>query len=242
MTTIIRNSFLVFLTLIFLNGCDAQENVVAIHDEPFHSLVYSQDNFRILDIQIPSDNTTLYHIHDRPISYVVFNATNTVEQIMGEKWPDNGEAATDEELSNLRGASISETDFIEKPKIHRVRNPSVTEFHLIAVINDADGGKGGITAFKPDDFTAEPFINKWFVSDRVNVEPMISSDWITAETDMVITNPFAHSIMLELNDDNEIVLLKDWQVIVRGAKYRVKNVDQVPAVLVTVGVRHQDDT
>lgn len=48
----------------------AAQTIVPVHEEPRHRVVLETAGFRVLDIQIPPGDTTLFHRHSTPIAYV----------------------------------------------------------------------------------------------------------------------------------------------------------------------------
>ncbi len=68
------------------------EKVVPVHEEPRHRLVFDSPVARVLDIQIPPGDTTLFHTHSNPILYVNMSSSQTRSQTLGQEW-SGGEAA-----------------------------------------------------------------------------------------------------------------------------------------------------
>ena len=60
-------------TAAAMTACQ-DEKVVPVHQEPRHHLVFDSDAIRVLDIQIPPGDTTLFHTHSNPILYVNMSA------------------------------------------------------------------------------------------------------------------------------------------------------------------------
>lgn len=229
-------SFLIARTII-LGSAQAQEAVL-IHEEPFHQLVERQNNLRILDIQIPSGQTTLYHIHDRPVHYVMIQSATTHDQILGQKWVIPQEVAKNKTLPDINGMSVVDLDYIRSPKTHRVRNADNHLFHLIAVINDGEGLADGYTEFQPTNLTAKPFTNRWFTSGRMDVSVDMPSNWTTAESDTVLVNPKAAPLMLSYKAPcNTATEIGHWKLIKKGMTYQVSNIGTSPASIVMVEVR-----
>ena len=68
------------------------EKVVPVHEEPRHRLVFDSPVARVLDIQIPPGDTTLFHTHSNPILYVNMSSSQTRSQTLGQEW-SGGDAA-----------------------------------------------------------------------------------------------------------------------------------------------------
>jgi FG-GAP-like repeat len=137
------------------------ERVVPVHQEPRHDLVFDSPGTRILDVQIPPGDTTLFHTHSDPILYVTMSTSRTRSQNIGEEWstpaaPD----APGAPVSVPPGRMMSTTSYAERPQTHRVNNIGSTLFRLIGITNSSAGDdrsdpSGG--------FDIEPELsNRWF--------------------------------------------------------------------------------
>ena len=68
---------------LFIAHTVCAQEVVPVHEEPRHHLVYDNDILQVLDVQIPEGDTTLYHTHDSPIFTVGIFASSTDDQELG---------------------------------------------------------------------------------------------------------------------------------------------------------------
>ena len=66
-----------FLVLRVPVSVAQDEKVVPVHEEPRHRLVFEAPATRILDVQIPAGDTTLFHTHSDPILYVSMSQSQT---------------------------------------------------------------------------------------------------------------------------------------------------------------------
>lgn len=226
---------LLFAVAIFSQSVKAQE-AVPIHEEPSHQLVERQKNLRILDIQIPPGQTTLYHIHDRPIHYVLIKPATTHDQILGQEWSTPKAGNDSKPPQDITGMSVVDIDYIESPKTHRVKNADDHLFRLIAIINDGDGVTEGYTEFQPTDWTNELFTNRWFTSNRMDIAVETPSNWITVKNDTMLVNPRAASLMLSYKG-HATAALGHWKLVKKGMTYQVSNTGTSSASLVMVEVR-----
>lgn len=62
------------------------DKVVPVHQEPRHRLVFDSPGTRILDVQIPPGDTTLFHTHSDAILYVTMSTSQTRSQNLGAEW------------------------------------------------------------------------------------------------------------------------------------------------------------
>ena len=84
--------FACFLLMRVPVGVAQSEKVVPVHEEPRHHLVFEAPVTRILDVQIPAGDTTLFHTHSDPILYVSMSQSQTRSQTLGAEW-SGGDAA-----------------------------------------------------------------------------------------------------------------------------------------------------
>jgi hypothetical protein len=154
-----------------------EEPVVPVHQEPRHRLVFDSPTTRILDVQIPPGDTTLFHTHSDPILYVPISSSQTRSQRLGSEWSSPAEAARlpaiarpDNTVRAEAGGRpvgprmYSVTTYVTEPLTHRVNNIGKTLFRLIGIINMTAGIENGIPseAF----FTRPEVNNRWFRSWR----------------------------------------------------------------------------
>ena len=153
------------------NAAAQKDSVVPVHQEPRHRMVFESHGVRILDVQIPPGDTTLFHTHSDPILYVTMSGATTRAQTLGGEWngaPAPGPAASGPFTlapSSPPGRMMSVTIYAERPLTHRVSNVGDTLFRLIATTNASPGDDS--TGPSPG-FTGTPEItNRWFRGYRV---------------------------------------------------------------------------
>ncbi|HUF69705.1 MAG TPA: hypothetical protein VMM79_13760 [Longimicrobiales bacterium] len=106
------------LLLAASTGASAQQ-VVPVHEEPRHHLVLERPPFQILDVGFSPGDTTLFHVHDAPIHYVVINGSPINSQVLGEAWP------TVDSTGNSAlpvGSGSWNLEYAREPVTHRVAN------------------------------------------------------------------------------------------------------------------------
>jgi quercetin dioxygenase-like cupin family protein len=144
-------------------GLNAQpaDKVVPVHEEPRHRLIFDSPGTRILDVNIPPGDTTLFHTHSDPILYVNMSASQTRSQTLGGEWL-GGDTA---QAANLKpqpspGRMTSTTSYAKQPLTHRVHNVGQTLFRLIGITNSSAGDE---SAAASEGFDAAPEMgNRWF--------------------------------------------------------------------------------
>lgn len=152
------------------------ETVVPVYEEPRHRMVFEAPGTRILDVQIPPGDTTLYHTHSNPILYVTMSTSRTRSQSLGGEWsnpPGGASAATVEPTvakptvapTSPPGRMFSVTTYADRPQTHRVNNLGPSLYRLIAITNASPGDE------RPDpspDFDTTPEVtNQWFRGYRL---------------------------------------------------------------------------
>jgi len=95
---------------------------VQVRNEPRHHNVFENEFVRILDVYLPPNDTTQYHIHNTPSVFIVLTNTNDGSQLIG-KQPQKG--------ANITG-EVS-YDSLNTPRIHRVWNEDSAWFHVMDI-------------------------------------------------------------------------------------------------------------
>ena len=144
------------------------EKVVPVHQEPRHHMVLDNAVTRVLDIQIPPGDTTLFHTHSNPILYVNMSSSQTRSQTFGREWSGEGAAAgakpapaapAPASTPAVFGRMNSVTNYSTQPLTHRVNNIGTSVFRLIGIINRTDGDA---STDPSADFAAKPEVdNHW---------------------------------------------------------------------------------
>jgi len=150
-------------------GARQDDKVVPVHQEPRHRLVFDSPGTRMLDVQIPPGDTTLFHTHSDPILYVTMSTSQTRNQSLGGEWSGTAPVPPAGPIpsapprvipSNPPGRMFGVTTYGEKPQTHRVNNFGSSLYRLIATTN---ASAGDTTAAPSADFSAKPEVdNRWF--------------------------------------------------------------------------------
>jgi quercetin dioxygenase-like cupin family protein len=157
------------------------ERIVPVHQEPRHHLVFDSPGTRILDVQIPPGDTTLFHTHSDPILYVTMSTSRTRSQNLGADWSGApsapgapGAPAAPVLPSVPPGRMMSTTSYAERPQTHRVNNIGQTLFRLIGITNSSAGDE---RTDPSEGFDTEPEIsNRWFRGYRRTLTAQDSSE------------------------------------------------------------------
>lgn len=92
----------------------------AVRNEPRHHNVFENEYVRVLDVWLPPNDTTQYHVHATPSVFTTFTKTITSSQLKGGQ-----------PVSSVSVAGNSTYDSLVTPRIHRVINIDSTWFHVM---------------------------------------------------------------------------------------------------------------
>lgn len=151
------------------------EKPVPVFEEPRHHLVLDTPSLRILDIQIPPGDTTLFHMHNSAMIYVPISSSRTRNQNLGEDWPAPTAAppAPTAPAAPARPGRINGgANYVEKPQTHRVNNIGTTLFRLIGIANMTAGDATATAAASPLKPEME---NRWYRVERLVIAPGASA-------------------------------------------------------------------
>jgi len=95
---------------------------VQVRNEPRHHNVFENEFVRILDVYLPPNDTTQYHIHNTPSVFIILTNTNVGSQLIGMQ-PQKG--------ANITG-EVS-YDSLSTPRTHRVWNEDSAWFHVMDI-------------------------------------------------------------------------------------------------------------
>ena len=108
-------------------GMDAKESDwVMVYEEPRHRLVFEKDDVRIISVNIPVGDTSMFHLHDVPTVYVAINGALMQNQNRGSEWDD-----PNPEWIRKPGEILYREDYLAKPLNHRVKNIGEQPFRRI---------------------------------------------------------------------------------------------------------------
>jgi mannose-6-phosphate isomerase-like protein (cupin superfamily) len=67
--------------------------IVPVHHEPHHRQVFQYGPMRILDLQIPPNDMSWFHLHEWPVLYMTLGTSQTRTQNLGGEWGGRGRGA-----------------------------------------------------------------------------------------------------------------------------------------------------
>ena len=96
---------------------------VQVSKEPRHKNALENKYVRLLDVNIPPGDTSLFHIHSTPSVFLHFTTTVVCSQIKGNEWVT---------AKNTQG-NASYRSFVNDTLVHRVSNCDTVPFHVTDV-------------------------------------------------------------------------------------------------------------
>jgi hypothetical protein len=121
-----------FFVLLLLSA-QSYAQVVPVREEPRHKPVIVNEYFRVLDVNIPPGDTTLYHIHETPSLFVRFTSTYVAVQVKDSAWS--------EKSRSTKGSA--DYDYFGYSRTHRVCNQDKDSYHVadIEILSAYQPGK-----------------------------------------------------------------------------------------------------
>jgi hypothetical protein len=104
-------------------GLEESSTPIPARLEPHHRVVFENQYVRILEVEIPPGDSTLFHTHSNDNLAVRLSAALSETQIQGEDW----------RASPVAMGSVSFTEGSKKPYTHRVKNVGTVVYHVIDV-------------------------------------------------------------------------------------------------------------
>jgi quercetin dioxygenase-like cupin family protein len=221
--------------LLVVHSVHAQEIVPAC-EEPRHHLVYDSDILRVLDVQIPSGDTTLYHTHDAAFFNIMISASAIDDQVPGGEWK---EIITASDIPSIKTGDVSCTlEYADYPVTHRVRNAGNRLFHLIGIVNKRKRPVNGASQDKHELPGNSEIENRYFRQSRAAVAPGESIDLQDSNAPVVIVQVCEGKTQVSINKDSPRMLRApgDFAVAGPGQPFEIVNRGSSPAEYVLVGV------
>lgn len=148
-------------------------------EEPSHQLVFVDGPARVLDVRITPATTSEFHKHRFATAYIVIQDALVANQFWEDEWSASGPRSYRDP-----GATVDNTNYVENPYYHRVRNEDQRTFHVVAIINERSLTiESGVVDNLESNATID---NPWFKEHRVQIAPDASSERLQFENDVVV--------------------------------------------------------
>jgi hypothetical protein len=199
---------LIVMTIILI-GCsgksdkkkvEAKNNnseFVEVYEEPRHQLVFENNNFKVLDIQIKPGDTTLFHRHRKPMFYVSLGWQKSAAQSLNEDWSQ----PTSKGLQ--KGEIVLNSSYLDQNLIHRVTNVGTKSSRLIGILNTSNGLKIN------NESNTNPLMNRWFRSKRIELYQNDTLDYQQLEFPTIIIIVSGDEIEV-ITDNKSSIYNKKW--------------------------------
>ncbi|MFD2585902.1 hypothetical protein ACFSQJ_03100 [Croceitalea marina] len=178
----------------------SENKFVEVYKEPRHKLVFENKDFKILDVQIKPNDTTLFHRHVNPMFYVSLGWQDYSEQLINTDWKIPAKKG----LPN--GKTVLDSTYLAQNLIHRITNVGTKTSRLIGILNTGDGLK-----LNNESNTSE-LSNRWFRSKRIELNGNESLVYQKMEFPTIIINVSGNEIEVIKDNKNSIHNLR-WLVL-----------------------------
>lgn len=204
-----------------------------VHEEPRHRLIHETSDLRVLDVQIQPGDTTLFHTHDGPITYVTIGASSTDQMALGGAW--NGTQPRNPPPGRI-GAVRAVQSYADSPLTHRVTNVGTTLFRLIAVATRRPGSDSEASETLPGELVNQ---SRWFRHAAISVGAGDTSGRQTAANPIVLVLIRDGWVAIERSGGWVTSLERAGQsaILERGERYLIRNGGSETADVVIVEVR-----
>ncbi len=178
----------------------SENKFVEVYEEPSHKLVFENKDFKILDVQIKPNDTTLFHRHKNPMFYVSLGWQDYSEQSINTDW----KVPTKKGLPN--GKTVLDSSYLAQNLIHRLTNVGTKISRLIGILNTGDGLKLN------DESNTSELSNRWFRSKRIELNGNESLVYQKMEVPTIIINVSGNEIEVIKDNQSSIHYLR-WLVL-----------------------------
>jgi quercetin dioxygenase-like cupin family protein len=227
---------LALLALILCAAPAAAQRIVPVHEEPRHRLVHDGEGFRVLDVRVAPGDTSWFHTHDAPITYVSIVPSTMDSQPLDGAWSGNDADdpppfAAGEVAWNL---SYAETG----PATHRIANVGHGAFHLVAVVNSGPGESGPLAATGSAAAVVEAE-NPWFRISRVTLAAGDVFAWADAGRSGVGVLITGDGARVREDDGGETTIEAPGSFFVRspGTAHEIRAAGSAPVELVLIDLK-----
>ena len=234
--------------------------VVPVHHEPHHRQVFQYGPMRILDLQIPPNDMSWFHLHEWPVLYMTLSTSQTRTQLLGGEWggrggargaargqrpggPAPGRGGPPPARAGGPGApgaprATSTTSYVDEPVTHRLENIGTNLFRAMVVVNETPGDD--TTTEEAAGFTGMPELtNKWFRAYRLTLKPGETTPPHTHRAPVVIFQATAGkglgtgAMKFEFNEPGQ------WAFFDSGDRHEVRNSGDTATEWIEVEVRRK---
>ncbi len=204
-----KTKLILILMAILLMGCSGKSDkkktenkisdseFVEVYEEPRHQLVFENKDFKILDIQIKPNDTTLFHRHRKPMFYVSLGWQKSSAQSLNMDWSQ----PTAQGIPT--GETVLDSSYLAQNLIHRVTNVGTKPSRLIGILNTSNGLKIN------NESNSNQVNNRWFRSKHIELN----------ENDTLDYQQLEFSTIIIIVSGDEIEVIKDNKSRIHNKKW-----------------------
>jgi hypothetical protein len=231
MRLVFRCCLIACLLLPFKSG--AQE-AVPIYREPRHRLVLDSTRFRVLDVQIPPNDTTRYHIHNTAILYVAILTSPTSAQILGSDWPTTPATPPFAAVGEVR----IDSTYVSEPVTHRVTNAGSGLFRLLAITSSGPARESASAGPQAGPGVME-LRSTWFEQSRVQLAERATTAWFVPASPLLVVQLRASRLALECDGSARQTLDQpgSWLLVPVRTRCRIINDGSESATAVAIHIK-----
>lgn len=200
---------------------------VPVYEEPRHRLVFDKVPVKIVNVNIPPGDVSLYHFHEDPTLYIAIHGALMRSQDLGGEW-----GAPDANARHGTGALVFR-NYRTAPQSHRVENLDDASFRLIGIVHK---GKGvSITA--PDQ--GAEIDNQWFRGTRVRLVPGAQTPGHQHKYPVLVVQVSDGESVVVVNGlaTAEKTVIGNWSWHNAGVNHALRNIGESSAELVEVEIK-----
>tara|TARA_R110001592_G_scaffold328140_1_gene609558 strand:- start:506 stop:1195 length:690 start_codon:yes stop_codon:yes gene_type:complete len=226
-----KTKLILILLTIILVGCVGKSGnkkteiknseFVEVYEEPRHKLVFENTDFKVLDIQIEPNDTTLFHRHRKPMFYVSLGWQRSSAQSLNMDWSEPTKKGM------LNGETVLDSSYLEQNLIHRVTNVGTEPSRLIGILNTGNGLKLN------DKSNPNQISNKWFRSKRIELNANEKLDYQQLEFPTILINVSENDIELTKENITSSHKLK-WLVVEEMTQFKNSTNNKIEIIQIEV--------
>jgi hypothetical protein len=226
-----KTKLILILLTIILVGCAGKSDdkkteiknneFVEVYEEPRHKLVFENKDFKILDVQIEPNDTTLFHRHRKPMFYVSLGWQRNSAQSLNMDWSEPTKKGM------LSGETVLNSSYLAQNLIHRVTNVGKESSRLIGILNTSNGLKLN------DISNPNQTSNKWFRSKLIELNENESLQYQKLEFPTIIIN--LSGVEIEVINENKRYSHKEkWLLVEDGTRLNNSTRNKIEMIQIEV--------
>ena len=239
-----------------VTAADIPYPIPPVHQDPHHRQLFRFETTRILELQLPPGDASLYHSHEWPVLYVTLSNSPMRTQTLGadQAGRDGAGRAAGAAAAGGRGGRpggagaaaaapasprpTSTTSYIERPVTHIIENTGDRLVRAVVVVNETKGDE--TTTEQAAGFEAKPELtNAWFRAYRVALRAGQKTLEHRHQAPVVIVQATAGQGVARGPMTFELNTTGQWAFFDRGVPHELHNTGSGALELIEVEVRRK---